>query len=150
MALHDGRWFKLVDAACKDGTPYPEIYADAWNRLVIRTADPVRDEWGAPLYEVSFYRSPAYNQRLIERDLEREVPLHNVAKSSSHMIGEALDFKPKIIKGKDEVLRLHNMILAKYKRRELPELGGLGLYPGWVHIDVTKAADGHLRRWNTR
>ena len=30
---------------------------------------------------------------------------------------------------------------------ELPELGGLGLYEGRVHVDVFRAADGHLREW---
>lgn len=148
MALPDGRWFKVEDAACHDGSPYPEAWADQWDRLTLRTSDPIRDEWGAPLIDVSVYRSPEYNAFLVRQDAARGQ--RNVASSSYHTTGQARDMRPLRKGGSDEVLRLHAMVLAKWKRGELPELGGLGLYPNWIHVDTVKAADGHLRRWNTR
>jgi uncharacterized protein YcbK (DUF882 family) len=146
--LPDGKWFYYADAACHDGTPYPEEYADEWNRLTIKTKDPIREEWGSPLIDVSVYRSPWYNRMLIKEDALRG--LHNVASSSTHVTGEASDIRPLRKPGEDRVLLLHAFVLAKWRRGELPELGGLGLYPDWIHVDVAKAADGHLRQWNTR
>lgn len=148
MGLPDGRWFHVIDAACHDGTPYPEEFADQWDRLTLKTCDPIRDEWAAPLIDISVYRSPSYNRHLVEADAARG--LHNVASSSHHMDGNARDMRPLRRAGSDEVLDLHNMVLAKWQRGELPYLGGLGLYPNWIHVDTVKAADGHLRRWNTR
>lgn len=43
----------------------------------------------------------------------------------------------------------HNMVLKAYKDGKLPMLGGLGMYPGRIHVDVYKASDGHLRRWES-
>jgi uncharacterized protein YcbK (DUF882 family) len=150
MGLPDSKHFKVSEMTCKDGTPYPEDWKDQWTDLAFETADPVRDAYGFPLEVISGYRTQSYNDDLIKKD--EAVGNHNVASSSQHIKGEAMDLAP--TDGPpdvtDRVLALHDMVLAKYQRGELPKLGGLGLYPGWIHIDTMKAPDGHLRRWNTR
>ena len=144
--LAPARHFQPRELACKDGTPYPDAWGGRWDRLVIKTADPIRDWWGGALFVVSGLRSEAYNE-----ELRKKRTGSGVAQSSTHIDGEALDLRPI---GKfdtpDPVLQLHNLVLRLYREKRLPELGGLGLYPGWIHIDVRKAPDGHLRRWNDR
>ena len=41
----------------------------------------------------------------------------------------------------------HSMIRRAWSEGQLPELGGLGLYETFVHVDVFHAPDGHLREW---
>jgi uncharacterized protein YcbK (DUF882 family) len=148
MSLADSRWFRVEDGACKDGEPYPPDWEDEWTRSSFM-ADKARDIWGGPLLAVSWYRSPGYNARLIATGH------HNVASSSNHMRGIAVDLKPTGIYARsfaDPVLAFHQKLLEAYGNGEFEEIGGLGLYQPdeWVHIDLDKAADGHLRRWSTR
>jgi hypothetical protein len=141
--LTDGRWFRLEDFACKDGTPYPEAFADRWPALRI-LADAVRDlagpdALGACLI-VSGYRTPEYNARLAV-----DSAAHQVASGSQHVEGRAADIRAIHLPATE----LHRRVLGAYGRGGMPGLGGLGLYPrsNWVHVDTFKAPDGHLRRW---
>lgn len=144
MSLPNGRHFKASDAACHDGAPYPEEWADRWLRSVT-LADKVRDLWGGPLFAVDWYRSPAWNERLIKKDAARGV--HGVASGSQHIEGNAIDLRTG--RWASDVEHLHRVVLIAHQDGKLPELGGLGLYPrsGWIHVDTMKAPDGHLRRW---
>ena len=145
--LPDSTWFKAVDAGCKDGTPFPDDLA-LW-LASSGMADHARDIWGGPLLAVSVFRTDGYNARLIATGH------HDVASASRHPHGDAWDLRPigeYAAQFEDPVLAFHDKLLAAHGAGQFNELGGLGLYPPgqWVHIDLFKASDGHLRRWNMR
>lgn len=142
MSLPDGRHFKVEEFRCHDGTPYPEEWGDRW-ALLVGLWDDIRDLWGGPIDIVSGYRTPAYNASLLRAG-------HHPAADSRHMYGEAGDGRTQPDFGRDTVLELHNKVLAAHAAGQLTSLGGLGLYQDWIHADVFKAPDGHLRRWNMR
>ena len=138
--LQDGKYFKVSELACHDGTPYPEQFADRLPELIL-LLDKCRMAIGCPVDVISGYRTPEYNHTLsINSDA------HQVASGSYHVQGQAADLRPV---GKT-VAELHSAIMELYLDDKLPELGGIGFYPvsGWVHVDTGKAPDGHLRRWN--
>lgn len=142
VTLPDGRYFKAAEFRCHDGTPYPVEWADRW-AVLIALCDDVRDLAGEPCSVVSGYRTDAYNQSLLRAG-------HHPAADSQHINGAAADLRPQPDFGRDTVLEIHGKVLAAYQAGKLPTLGGLGLYPGWIHVDTFKAPDGHLRRWNMR
>lgn len=141
--LQDGRHFRVAEFASKDGVPYPEEWVDRWTALV-GLCDAIRDAWGRPLTVVSGYRSPAHNAALVAADEARGS--HQVASGSYHVEGMAADLRPETA---DEVPQLLALVLKLYGNGELPALGGTADYPVscWVHVDIGKAPDGHLRRW---
>jgi uncharacterized protein YcbK (DUF882 family) len=141
--LPAGRHFKPSEFACRDGTPYPETWANQWAALV-GLCDAIREAWGGPLAVVSGYRSLAHNQALIDADEAKGT--HGAVSGSYHLLGMAADLRPV---GGGDASALHRLVLAEYGAGRLRELGGLGLYPSsnWIHVDLGKATDGHLRRW---
>lgn len=145
--LPDGRHFKASEFASHDGEPYPEAWADRWS-LLVGLCDRIRDLWGGPLIVVSGYRTPEHNADLIAADLGRGA--HGVASSSQHLEGRAADLRT--THGHQDVPQLKRVILTAWEDGKLPTLGGLGDYPesNWIHIDVYRAPDGHLRRWAGR
>lgn len=145
IVLPPGRWFTPTEFACHDGEAYPVMWADRWTTLV-GLCDAVRELWGGALFVVSGYRSPAYNQHLIEADAAAGV--HGVASSSFHMEGRAADLRPMLV-SPARIAELHAKVFDAYQQGRLPALGGLGIYQrsGWIHVDTYKADDGHLRRW---
>ena len=143
-ALPPGKWFNPSEFTCRDGTPYPEDWEDRW--LLIRDlCDQIRELWGGPLIVQSGYRSPKWNARLLEDSVN--TGSHGVASSSQHVQGRAADLRTRL--GKVDVPHLYRVILNSQRDGLLPLLGGVAMYPvsGWVHVDVEKAPDGHLRRW---
>ena len=78
----------------------------------------VRKRFGKPLIIESAYRSPAYNAALRKRS-------RGVAKHSQHMNCKAIDFRVDGVGMRE----LHKYV------RSLPEIGGIGLYRNWVHMD---------------
>jgi uncharacterized protein YcbK (DUF882 family) len=124
--------FDVQEFECMDGTPVPpELIVNA-RALCALVLEPLRRAWAGPIIVVSGYRTPAWNQGV-----------HGAA-ASTHLTAEGADVRPVHRGG---VRNLHAMALDLRLRGELPDLGGLGLYPGWVHLDIRKAPDGHLRRW---
>ena len=143
MTLPASRFFGSEEFRCKDSSPYPEAWPDRWATLSA-LCDAIRDAWGGPLVVVSGYRTDAYNKRLSATG-------HHVASSSQHVEGRAADLQPKFIQTVvTPVFALHEMILRLHQHGDLPTLGGLGIYDGWVHVDFFAAPDGHLRRWDQR
>lgn len=73
-------------------------------------------------------------------------PAHNAAvggtQGSQHLYGRAADIKATKISAK----HLHKYILQGYQEGRFPELGGLGSYRTWVHVDTYKVGD-RLRQW---
>jgi hypothetical protein len=116
-------------------------------RLVAVALEPVRELWGAPLFCVSGYRSPQHNARV------------GGAMQSQHMMGRAADITPVGInwpalregRGTEkDAARLRDFValVEHHLGKELEGIGGIGLYPGFVHVDIRPRGDaGHIYRW---
>lgn len=126
--------FAIEEFACHDGTDVPSELVPNVADLCIGVLQPIRNKWGA-LTVISGYRTPGYNQRVAG------------AAKSTHMTGMGADIRPSKYA---DVAELARTIEAMHKAGELRALGGLGIYRGWVHVDIKHAADGHLRRWSGR
>jgi len=87
-----------------------------------------------PMYVTSAYRCPRHNARV------------GGSPQSHHMEGKAMDFTVHDL----NLLDAHDRIVRAWERGVLPELGGIGYYERkrFIHVDVSHASDGHLRRWN--
>jgi len=111
-----------------------ELVANA-TRLCRGVLQPLRDAWRAPIIVVSGYRTADWNRRV------------GGAQRSTHLDASGADVRPvephMMLKFVQE---LENLIASL----ELPALGGIGVYSGWVHLDTRQAADRHLRRWSGR
>lgn len=129
--------FSLEEFRCKDGTPYPAEWVNDRLMPLCVILELVRAAFGSPLTIVSGYRTPAHNVSV------------GGAGKSQHMEGRAADIKPAGGLGSSllaqRVSDLHALILRMYQEEKLPGLGGLGIYPGWVHVDVRPGT--RLARW---
>jgi hypothetical protein len=47
----------------------------------------------------------------------------------------------------ERVAELHRVTRHLFDTGRLPALGGLGLYPGWIHVDVRAKFGGKLATW---
>ena len=99
---------------------------------LIQLLEKIRSLVDAPVVVTSGYRCPRHNAEIRESS-----PM------SYHVLGMAADIK----QYRFDNLVFHTMIKRAWTDGELPELGGLGLYEGRVHVDVARAPDGHLREW---
>lgn len=140
-----------VDELCKTiDWRMLSVNVDAQNhlrRLCLTALEPIRAMWGAPIECVSGYRSPQRNARI------------GGASQSQHMYGRAADIVPAGInwpalregKGieKDAAkLRDFAVMIEHRLGKELEAIGGVGLYPGWVHVDIRpRGPGGHIYRW---
>ena len=140
--------FSLAEFACKDGTPYPidapndddrgATWFEARLLILARTLEIIRAAANAQvgkqgtIHVNSAYRSPAYNRNIGSHD------------TSQHPKGRAVDITHSTLTVGD----LHALILKLYEAGQLPDLGGLGFYPTFVHCDVRpRPEDNHLARW---
>jgi hypothetical protein len=133
MATAKGTYFSISEFACKDGTEYPQEFVTAgrWDRLQ-STLNLIRERWGSPIRVVSGYRSETYNRHI------------GGAKKSQHVQGTAADLRPM----SGTAGALHAVILGMHRAGELPFLGGLGIYPTFVHADVRRdSAKRMLAQW---
>jgi len=87
-------------------------------------------EQDVPIIISSGYRCPEHN-----RDVGG-VP------GSQHTRGRAADIYSHIVSAKE----LHSLILAAYREHRLQNLGGLGQYQTFVHVDTHRVGN-RLRRW---
>lgn len=102
-------------------------------------AERVRDVLKTPMIVTSCCRCAAHNKEV------------GGSPTSKHLCSEtqparAMDFKAK---GMSPSLAL-DTIIREWACGGLGELGGIGLYDTFVHIDTGKAEDGHLRVWDER
>jgi uncharacterized protein YcbK (DUF882 family) len=125
MATYITKNFSLEEMMCKDGTPVPEELFPNLETLA-QQLQVIRDCIGEPLQILSGYRSPAHNKKVGGK------------KNSYHMKAMAADIACKSLTPK----KLHSLILTLIKQGKIKN-GGLGLYPGFVHIDIGPAN----RRW---
>ncbi len=119
---------------------YPDNWIESRLKPLVEALDIIRIELGKPVTILSGYRPPAYNK------------LIGGAKSSQHMAGRAAD-----IQVKDTSPYLVHAKILKLFHDERIIIGGLGLYPGFVHVDVRPPVGSsheaaqpgqRLARWN--
>ncbi len=126
--------FTWSEAACHDGAEVPLEYQPNARRLAERVLEPIREKFGGPLIPISWYRTAWHNQQV------------GGATSSQHLTASAADIRPAEMAA---LPRLYAVINEMLDEGLLPDLGGIGWYPGrWVHVDVRpRPADGHVARW---
>lgn len=132
-------YFTIAEFASHDGTEYPEEWADNRLQSLCDVLDAIRSAWGGPLTVASGYRSAEYNARLAAKS-------SGVAQNSQHVQGRAADVRPRDPTAAN-VKRLHDLVKGMHSRGELPKMGGLGIYPHWLHIDVRAHQPGQLAEW---
>lgn len=127
--------FHIAEFCCHDraGTPVPPALLPNLTELVLAVLQPLRDTWGSPLIVVSGYRTLAWNMRV------------GGASGSTHPQAKGADIRPIHLR---DVAQLHALVKGMRGNGRLPKLGGLGIYPGWIHVDTLMAADGRLRQWS--
>ena len=108
----------MREFACKDGSDPLFI-----SPQLVQLLEQVRTHFNAPVVVNSGYRTPAYNH---------SIP--NASPHSQHLYGRAADIR---------VCGHAPAQVAAYAETLLPHSGGIGLYPSFVHLDVSTAK----RRW---
>ena len=134
-------FFTIEEMTCKDRkrTPYPAGWAVTRLAELFETLDEIRYAWGGPLTVVSGYRTPEYNAKLASKS-------SGVANNSQHVQGRAADISP-TKPTRERVEALWNLVRSMWHHGKLPLLGGLGVYPGWIHVDTRPHLPGHLIQW---
>lgn len=105
-----GRWYKVKEFACKDGSPIVFIDEYLWTTLSI-----LRTKIGKPVIITSGYRTPEWNKKC------------NGAKYSYHMRGMAADIRVNGMSAKQIANELNAIV---------PDECGIIVYKSWVHFDV--------------
>jgi len=121
--------FSPAEFVCRDGTAYPSKWIGSRLARLIAVLEVIRAAAGCRIFIVSGYRTEAYNRKI------------GGARQSRHVTGEAADIRAEALNAAD----LHALILSLYNGGKLDDLGGLGAYPNWVHVDVRDGA--RLVRW---
>jgi hypothetical protein len=109
--------FALAEFACKDGTKVPSASVPALTQLCNDVLEPLRERFG-PCTVMSGYRHTAYNRRIGGAKFSQHIyDLHpgSVAADLTFGQGRASDWAQ--------------------AAEPLCEAGGLGRYPGFVHVD---------------
>jgi len=132
--------FTVEEFHCHDGTLYPPEWIDERLRPLCAALEAIREACGGrPVRILSGYRTATYNEGLRSSDGSGT----GVAKNSQHIQGRAADIAVEGMAPSD----VHAATLTLYGQGKL-EIGGLGLYRGWIHVDVRERVGGHLAQWN--
>lgn len=126
-------WSEL---ACHDDarTPYPLDWRETRAVTLARLFEEVRSLLGTqPIVILSGYRTPAYNSTL-----------EGSALNSQHVQGRAVDISHPTLSAREVYIR----IVSAQRRGHVRDLGGIGLYKTFVHIDVRPKPNGRLARWS--
>jgi len=140
------RFFSTDEFRCHSGEPYPAAWTEDRLQALCAALDAIRDAWDAPIIVVCGYRTAAYNAALAAESARRNGGVSGVAQNSQHIQGRAADVRP-AAPTIERVRELHTMVARMFDAGKLPQLGGLGLYPGWIHVDVRAKVNGHLATW---
>ena len=119
--------FSVAELSCRCGCGYCAPSAD-----LITLAEEIRAILGKPMIVHSCCRCARHNAEVGGK------------KDSKHLTGHAMDFS---VQGMSPAVVRAYILNAYACRGQLSLLGGIGLYKWGVHIDIDKAADGHLRMW---
>lgn len=143
--------FTVEEFACKDGTAYPVNGTDDdpgdWlhERLLplCQSLEVIREAAGdLPLIIDSGYRTIAYDTRLYNASAKNG--LVAPPQGSLHPKGKAAD----ITHSKLSPSELHTLVGQLIANGKLPLIGGMGLYPNFLHVDVREKPDsGHVAQW---
>ena len=139
----NSKYFILEEFRCHSGAAYPAEWIDDRLNELCGVLDIIRERWGGPLTVVSGYRDPVFNKKLAEASAARN-GVSGVASQSQHIFGRAADIRP-LIPTKERVALLHRFTLKLWDDGRIPAMGGLGLYPGWIHVDTRPHVA--LARW---
>lgn len=105
-----GKWFRVKEFACKDGSPI--VFIDDY---LVSILDILRSEIQKPVIITSGYRTPEWNKKC------------EGAKYSYHMRGMAADIRVNEMSAKELANKLNNIV---------PNECGIIVYNSWVHFDV--------------
>lgn len=140
--------FTIAEFHCSSGEPVPGELLPNLRHLVSAVLEPLRARWGQPLIVVCGYRSAAYNAaiKLVsdERARREGRAAGGVAEHSRHITAEAADVRPVNIADVGALMAHVEVMLLE---GALPSLGGLGRYPGWLHLDIRPGTPGRPVRW---
>lgn len=106
------------ELACKDGTPYPEIWRDTRGKNLGILFEKIRSLYCKPITVLSAYRTAEHNKKV------------GGARNSQHLYGRALDLKPP--KGVN-LFHFYENIRANTKHFGIT---GLGKYKTFIHVDI--------------
>ena len=108
--------FQVREFACHDGSD-PVLVAPQ----LVMVLETIRTHFAVPVGINSGYRTPQHNKR------------NGGAPHSQHCLGTAADLTVRGVSPK---------VVAAFARGLMPDWGGVGIYPTFVHIDVReKRAD---------
>ncbi len=107
--------FAINEFACKDGSSLIAIH-----QKLPPILQKIRDNFGRPMTISSAFRSYSHNKAV------------GGATNSYHMYGMAADFYISGISPKE---------IGEYARQIMPDYGGIGIYNGFVHIDIGEKRD---------
>lgn len=110
--------FKVNEFRCKDNSDVIFIAP-----ALVDILQAIRNHYGKAVHINSAYRTPTYNKKV------------GGATYSQHLYGTAADIRINGVKPKD---------LAAYIETLMPNYGGIGIYPTFVHVDIRKVKS----RWN--
>lgn len=133
MTLGPSDHLTWEELACHDGaeTPYPEKWRDTRLVVLARVFEVIREASGSrPIAILSAYRTPAHNEAI------------GGAKGSQHVQGRALDLKHGMLSAQKL-----GALIRGLADSTLPEIGGVGQYATFVHVDVRPRNNGHLTTW---
>ena len=105
-----GKYFKVKEFACKDGSQI--VFID---EHLVSILDILRNKIGKPVIITSGYRTPAWNEKA------------DGAKYSYHMRGMAADIRVNGMSAKEIANKLNEIV---------PDECGIIVYKSWVHFDV--------------
>ena len=112
--------FNLNEFNCNDGTPVPEEFISNVKKLA-EQLQVLRDYIKEPIHLNSSYRHPAYNQRIGGKP------------NSQHLTASAADITVRSMSPR----KLKGVVEKLIKQKKL-WFGGIGLYPGFLHVDIRK------------
>jgi len=110
--------FDLTEFSCKDGTPVPGELLGNVKNLAIQL-QVLRDYLSEPIHINSGYRTPAYNKKVGGKT------------ASQHLQAKAADITVKS-KTPKQLAAIIEKLISEGKLK----FGGMGIYPGFVHVDI--------------
>lgn len=127
------RNFALREFNSRDGAHMPPEAVNQLLALCTSVLEPIRVEWGDRVSIVSGWRSAGHNIAI------------GGAPLSQHLVGKAADIAPSDMFRVDD---FRTMVVSMITRGRLPLVGGYGLYPDWIHVDIRdKKPNGKLYTW---
>jgi len=122
MSMQLTKNFSLYEFACKDGTQVPAKYMSNVRELALNL-QVLRDHLGEAIHLNSAYRHERYNERIGGKP------------ESQHLTASAAD-----ITVKSKTPKQLKAIVEKLIKEEKLWFGGIGLYPGFLHVDIRKTS----------